>query len=80
MQRNRLLLPVPFTFWYLLARLASVTSNPPLTTDQVELMRHDNIADSNLPGFKELEIEPRNLEPFLASYLAEDRDNDRASL
>lgn len=72
MQRKRLLLPVPFTVWRLLARLASVTSNPPLTTDQVELMRRDNIADSNLPGFKDLGIEPRNLEQILSLYLSED--------
>lgn len=63
--RRRLLLPVPFFIWELLALLNSVTPNPPITRDQVALMRRDNVASPDLPGFEELGIVPRALEDFL---------------
>jgi NADH dehydrogenase len=67
--RKRLMLPVPFAIWQLLAALASVLPNPPLTRDQIELMRHDNIVDSDAAGFAELGIEPCGLEELLAMCL-----------
>jgi NADH dehydrogenase len=79
LQRKRLLLPVPFVVWRLLATLASVTPNPPITGDQVALMRHDNIADSDIPGFKDLGIEPRALEEVLSHYLTGVREHDHRS-
>lgn len=79
LQRKRLLLPVPFVVWRLLATLASVMPNPPITGDQVALMRHDNIADSEIPGFKELGMEPRALEEVLSLYLTGVREHDPRS-
>jgi len=69
MKRKRLMLPIPFLVWELLATLASVLPNPPLTRDQIELMRHDNIVDPDAAGFAELEIEPRGLEDLLSLCL-----------
>jgi NADH dehydrogenase len=66
LDRKRLMLPVPFVIWQLLAALASVLPNPPLTRDQIELMRHDTIVDPDAAGFAELGIEPRGLEDLLA--------------
>lgn len=70
LERRRLFLPVPFAFWRILATLASALPNPPITTDQLALMRHDNTVDPDLPGFKDLGIEPRPLEDILSVYLA----------
>ncbi len=67
--RKRLMLPVPFAIWQLLAALVSVLPNPPLTRDQIELMRHDNIVDPDAAGFAELGIEPFGLEDLLAMCL-----------
>jgi len=69
MNRKRLMLPIPFLVWELLATLASVLPNPPLTRDQIELMRHDNIVDPDAAGFAELEIEPCGLEDLLSLCL-----------
>lgn len=69
LERKRLFLPVPFVLWRMLATLASAIPNPPITRDQIALMRHDNIVDPDLPGFKDLGIEPRPLEDILSLYL-----------
>jgi len=69
LDRKRLMLPVPFAIWQLLAALTSVLPNPPLTRDQIELMRHDNLVDPDAAGFAELGIEPCGLEDLLAMCL-----------
>ncbi len=66
LNRKRLMMPIPFVVWELLATLASVLPNPPLTRDQIELMRHDNIVSPDAAGFAELGIEPCGLEDLLA--------------
>jgi NADH dehydrogenase len=69
LNRKRLTLPIPFLIWELLAALASILPNPPLTRDQVELMRHDNIVDPGAAGFAELGIEPRGIGDLLSLCL-----------
>jgi len=69
LNRKRLMLPIPFVIWELLAALASVLPNPPLTRDQIELMRHDNIVDPNVAGFAKLGIEQCGLEDILSMCL-----------
>lgn len=58
---RRLLLPVPFAVWRVLAAGAGMLPNPPLTEGQVALMRRDNVAARDLPGFDALEIAPRDI-------------------
>ncbi len=69
LNRKRLMLPIPFAIWELLAALTSVLPNPPLTRDQIELMRHDNIVDPDVAGFAELGIEQCGLEDILSMCL-----------
>ena len=69
LNRKRLMLPIPFVIWELLAALASVLPNPPMTRDQIELMRNDNIVDPDAAGFAELGIEPCRLEDLLSMCL-----------
>jgi NADH dehydrogenase len=57
--RRRLLVPVPFVLWNAIATMVSILPNPPLTRDQIELVRRDNVAQS--PGFAELGIEKDSL-------------------
>jgi NADH dehydrogenase len=63
--RRRLLVPVPFAVWQMLAAGAGLLPNPPLTDGQVALMRRDNVAESGLPGFAALNIAPRDIETVL---------------
>ncbi|TIW38372.1 MAG: complex I NDUFA9 subunit family protein, partial [Mesorhizobium sp.] len=37
----------------------------PITRNQVDLMRHDNVAAIGAPGLKELDIEPRGIEEVI---------------
>ena len=63
------LVPLPFSLWQALARVAELLPNPPLTRSQVELMRIDTIAGSE-PGFEALGISPRPLEDVLDLILS----------
>lgn len=57
-----LLFPVPFAVWHELAHAAELLPNPPVTRNQVELMRIDNVASPQLPGLAELGISPQPIE------------------
>ena len=68
--RRRALLPVPFWMWMLQARALAFVSNPPLTVDQVILMRTDNVVGRSVATFDDLGITPRDLEMLLPLCLA----------
>ena len=42
---------------------------PPLTSDQVKLLRTDNVVSPGAPGLAELGIQPTGLEAILPPYL-----------
>jgi uncharacterized protein YbjT (DUF2867 family) len=67
--RRRLLLPVPYFAWDLIAALLAPLPNRPVSRDQVTLMRHDNVADPVLPALSDLGITPTALEAILPTYL-----------
>jgi NADH dehydrogenase len=64
---RRTLIPVPFMIWQALAFFAELLPRPPITRNQVELMRVDNIASHACPGFDALGIEPHGIETVLAA-------------
>ena len=68
--RKRLLVPLPFVAWNLLAALLSPLPNPPLSRDQIELVRRDNLPNPDLPGFADLGIAPRALEAELERLMS----------
>ena len=63
---RRALVPVPFAMWQILASFAEFLSEPPITRNQVELMKIDNVASTACPGFAALGIAPRGIEAVLA--------------
>ena len=67
-QRRRLLLPLPFALWDLLALLSSVLPTPPITRAQVTLMKQDNVVPEAALTLRDLGIEPTALEKVLPSY------------
>jgi uncharacterized protein YbjT (DUF2867 family) len=69
LKRRVLLFPLPFALWYLIATLAELLPHPPLTRNQVELMRCSNVANPDLPGFAALGIHARNVEELLPRVL-----------
>jgi NADH dehydrogenase len=72
--RSRALVPLPFFAASAIGRVTDIFTpilpfDPPLTRDQVELLRSDNIADPALPGLKDLGISATAPEGIVDSYL-----------
>jgi len=67
------LIRVPFAFWDALAGAAEMLPQPPLTRNQVELMKIDTTASESLPGFRALGISPRSLEDELKAILGQNK-------
>jgi NADH dehydrogenase len=71
--RRRLLLPLPFGVAGLLGAVGDLIAftpfPPPLTSDQVKLLRVDNLPAPGAPGLAELGVEPTTLEAVLPTYL-----------
>jgi len=68
-RRKRLLLDIPFGLATLQARLLSLLPNPPLTPDQVELLKRDNVVSSGALTLATLGIAPTPVEAVLPTYL-----------
>jgi NADH dehydrogenase len=68
-RRKRRLIELPFGLASTLARLMAVLPNPPLTPDQVELLRSDNIVSPGALGLANLGIAPTAVEAVLPTYL-----------
>ncbi len=66
--RKRILVPVPFLVWETLAALMAVLPNPPLTRDQVILMKRDNVVGKASSTLADLGIEPVSVEEVLPTY------------
>src|SRR5690606_4651050 len=67
-ERRRLLMSLPFSLARGLALFCEVLPSPPLTRDQVELMRADNIVTGD-NGLDVFGIRPQSLKVILPTYL-----------
>lgn len=68
--RRRVLFPMPFWAAELQAVFLQLLPKPPLTTDQVLLLKKDNVAARGAPGLKDLGVEPTPAEGVLPTYLS----------
>ncbi len=71
-EKRRLLVPVPFFIWDSLAALLAYLANPPLTRDQVILMKRDNVVGGRALTLDDLGIRPTPVEEILPSYIGPD--------
>jgi NADH dehydrogenase len=69
-ERRRLLVPLPFEIAALQARLLELLPVPPLTRDQVELLKVDNIVAEGAPHLLDLGVSPTPIELVVPEYLA----------
>lgn len=67
--RRRLLLPLPWGVAGAMGSIFQLVPNAPLTRDQVEQLRHDNVVSEGMPGLAELGIEPHTVEVIVPTYL-----------
>ena len=70
---HRALVPVPFGIASLLGMVGDMVAitpfAPPITTDQVELLKCDNVCGAGQPGLVALGVTPTPLEAVLPTYL-----------
>jgi NADH dehydrogenase len=73
--RRRLLVPLPFPIAGLMGMAGDVLAAsplplaPPVTSDQVELLKSDNVVTPGTPGLEDLGVTPSALEPIIPTYL-----------
>ena len=72
-QRRRLLVPVPFWAADLDAAFLQLLPVPPLTRDQVRLLRRDNVVSEGALTLADLGIQPTAIEVVVPAYLARHR-------
>jgi uncharacterized protein YbjT (DUF2867 family) len=73
-RRSRLLLPIPFAAARVLglagdALAAATPFAPPITSDQVEMLRADNVVSPGAAGLAELGVTASAIEPIVGTYL-----------
>ena len=74
--RKPLFAPVPFFAAAVMAKVLQFAPVPPLTPDQVTLLRIDNVAAPDAPGLADLGVSATAAELILPTYL---RDHRRGS-
>ena len=74
--RKRALMPVPFAFASLMGIAGEIVNwapifDPPLTRDQVKLLKNDNIVDDSgaVGTLADLDIQPHTVESILPTYM-----------
>jgi NADH dehydrogenase len=72
--RDRVLAPLPWFVGGLIGKLGDIQAGvlplaPPLTSDQVELLKTDNVVSGTLPGLAEAGVAPTAVEAVVPSYL-----------
>ncbi len=78
--RKRLLVTLSYPIAKVQARLLSLLPVPPLTMDQVELLKSDNVVADGAIGFADLDIEPTGMDVVLPHYLETYRPGGRYSV
>jgi len=73
--RRRLLLPIPFKQARLLGRVLELLPVPPLTRDQVKLLKRDNVVAPDALTLADLDLTPTPIELVVPDYLTRYRAN-----
>ena len=68
-KRRRLLIPVPFFALSCGASIAGLLPNPPITVDQVRLLKCDNIVSEGARTLSDLGVTPTSADAVLQTYL-----------
>jgi NADH dehydrogenase len=76
-ERRRMLVSVPFSLMAIPTFFAGLLPNPPVTSDQLKLLKTDNICAKSAPGLAELGITPTAIEAIVPEYLAAFRPGGR---
>ena len=80
LNRQRILLPIPFALAEMQAGLLELFPNPPLTRDQVRLLKTDKVLSGMQPTLGDLGVQSRRLDDFLQQSLLNRRAKVRSLL
>ena len=75
--RRKLLLALPFSLATVMGFFAERLPRPPLTRDQVRLLKYDNLVSRDAKTFADLSIVPTAVELVVPGYLARFRKQER---
>jgi len=75
--RKRCLMSLPYGLAKVQAVFLSVLPNPPLTRDQVDGLKTDNVVSKSMPGLVELGIQVKGMDIILPTYLKSYRSGGR---
>ncbi|MDP1724181.1 MAG: complex I NDUFA9 subunit family protein [Alphaproteobacteria bacterium] len=75
--RENKFIPIPFSVAKFLSYILQFFPGKPLTPDQVDLLKSDNICSGTLPGLSALNIRPTPLEIITPAYLSRYRPGGR---
>lgn len=78
--KRRALLPLPFAVASLQATFLELLPVPPLTRDQVRLLRSDNVVSEGAKSFADLGIAPCAVETIIPTYLDKYRPGGRYNM
>ena len=68
-KKKRFLLPIPFNIAKFQSYFLQMMPNPILTSDQVELLKYNNIISGDLPTLKDLSITGTTIQSILPKYI-----------
>ncbi|MGI4850547.1 MAG: complex I NDUFA9 subunit family protein [Janthinobacterium lividum] len=68
--RRRLVLPLPYMLGSMMGKVMEWLPTPPLTADQIKLLKTDNILKGEALSFQDLQIHPQSLETIVPPYLS----------
>ena len=69
---------VSLYLWQAIGYAAEALPSPPLTRNQVELMKQDNISEPDAPGFETLQITPQSIEIMLSGDVTDNEQKTEA--
>jgi NADH dehydrogenase len=73
--KKRTFIPIPFLIASIKAFFLEFLPKPLLTRDQVKLLQHDNIVSSDALSFKDLGINPTEIDDIVPDYLKRFRES-----
>ena len=68
-KKKRFLIPIPFSAAKFQSYFFQLMKNPPLTSDQVEMLKYNNIVTGEYPTLKDLGISGKTVQSILPKYI-----------
>lgn len=79
-KRKRPLVSLPFPIMHIAASAMSILPQPPITNDQLKLLKIDNVVSDDALTLKDLGIEPTAMDVVVPSYLERYKPGGRFSI